>query len=271
MDVKDNYRIWNSEEHWETGKYGNGVPLADGEKWSAGWGNSTVQWRIALRPRIAPYLPAGRILEIACGRGRWGNFLRKECEALVLVDLADTLVAYCKQRFAEDSHISYIVNDGRSLPGVEDASVDFLFSYDSLVHVDLDTMGAYVAEAARVLAPGGTGFVHHSNLAAYAGKTVPSASLRDPTVSAEAVRAQIEAAGMKVISQELVPWMADNMKAGMFIDSYTTFAKTDAPVETRIFENRAFEAEKHYSKFLSIRYPEPGTTASRLAQSQIEG
>ena len=42
-----------------------------GEEWSEGWGGSHAQWYGVVLPRIARFLPASSILEIAPGHGRW--------------------------------------------------------------------------------------------------------------------------------------------------------------------------------------------------------
>jgi hypothetical protein len=47
---------------------------------------------------------------------------------------------------------------------VSDASVDFVFSFDSLVHAEADVIESYLTELSRVLTPDGIGFIHHSNL-----------------------------------------------------------------------------------------------------------
>ena len=65
-------------------------------------------------------------------------------------------------------HISYHVNDGKSLAMVPDESVNFAFSFDSLVHADLDVLRAYLVELRNKLSPDGVAFLHHSNIGAYA-------------------------------------------------------------------------------------------------------
>ena len=50
-----------------------------GEEWSAPWGGSEAQWFGSLYPRLHRLLPAGRILEIAPGFGRWTKFLIPAC------------------------------------------------------------------------------------------------------------------------------------------------------------------------------------------------
>ena len=66
-----------------------------------------------------------------------------------------------------DNHISYYVNDGQSVDMIEDSSIDFVFSFDSLVHADTKTLEAYLKQLAVKLKPNGIGFIHHSNLNQY--------------------------------------------------------------------------------------------------------
>jgi SAM-dependent methyltransferase len=155
--IAENLNYWNRFYDWPQG----------GDEWSAAWGGSEQLWRHWLRPRIAEFLPAHTILEIAPGFGRCTQFLKEECEQLILVDLSPKCIEACRRRFFSDSHISYHVNDGKSLKMVPDQSGDLAFSFDSLVHAEPDVLEAYVQELARKLAPNGVGFFHHSNLGQY--------------------------------------------------------------------------------------------------------
>ena len=86
---------------------------------------------------------------------------------LAVVDLAEECIKACQQRFASDSHISYFVNDGKSLAMIQDKSIDFVFSFDSLVHAEAEVIEAYLNQLAIKLQPNGIGFIHHSNLGKY--------------------------------------------------------------------------------------------------------
>jgi len=85
----------------------------------------------------------------------------------IAVDLSPKCVEHCKQRYSIDGHVEFHVNDGRSLSMVSDDSIDFAFSFDSLVHAEEDVLEAYLKELSKKLGPGGTGFIHHSNMGAY--------------------------------------------------------------------------------------------------------
>jgi SAM-dependent methyltransferase len=159
--VEQNLFLWGSADGWKD----------DGDKWSEKWGSTELEWSTSIFPRIRKFLPAPTILEIAPGFGRWTQFLKGFCDQLVAVDVSPACIERCKERFASDSHMRCYVNDGRSLPMVEDASVDFAFSFDSLVHVEADVIAAYLQELGKKLKPGGFAFIHHSNLRAYRSST----------------------------------------------------------------------------------------------------
>jgi hypothetical protein len=46
--------------------------------------------------------------------------------------------------------------------------IDFLFSFDSLVHAEQDVIAAYLSQLARKLSPMAS--IHHSNIGAYPGR-----------------------------------------------------------------------------------------------------
>jgi SAM-dependent methyltransferase len=174
-------------------------------------------------PRIQRFVPADTILEIAPGFGRCTHYLKDLCRNLVVVDLSERCIEACRQRFAESRHITYHVNDGKSLDAVEDGSVDFAFSYDSLVHAEADVLRAYLVELERKLKPDGVGFIHHSNLGAYVrsnGRLPPYlANAFGNNWRAESVTADVFArlcgeAGLECVRQELVVFYPESSLRG---------------------------------------------------------
>lgn len=230
-EVDQNLANWTSEWDWST----------RGDEWSRAWGDTPALWHGALLPRIHAFVPTGTILEIAPGYGRWTQYLKDLCQRLVIVDLAENCIEHCRRRFAGAENIEYHVNDGRSLDMVEDGSVDFVFSFDSLVHAESDVLGAYLEQLARKLSPDGVGFMHHSNIGGYGAltrlaKSVPGRTVgplvrrgvlinvvawRAESVTAESVAEQCEAAGLACVGQEKISW-----EAGRYlIDAMTVFTR----------------------------------------------
>ena len=213
--IDENIREWGSRFDWSQ----------QGDDWSAPFGGTEQLWSSVVHPRIMAFLPADHILEIAPGHGRMTRFLLPRCTRLTAVDLNPSCVAACRERFTEAEHLELHVNDGRSLPMVADGSIDFAFSFDSLVHVDLDDLGPYVQELARTLSADGAAFLHHSNAGSFLGPLRALTRDRAPQlgarvarrlnrnwrsadVSATLVRDLAADAGLRCIVQESVNWLA---------------------------------------------------------------
>src|ERR1700745_4051865 len=194
-----------------------------GEEWSAPWGTSKAQWFGAILPRIEHCLPAGTILEIAPGFGRWTHYLKDYCQQLWIVDRSSECIEACLRRFAAASHMHCYLNDGRSLAMIPDDSVDFVFSFDSFVHPNRDVVEAYLRQLGTKLKIGGQGFIHHSNFGQYVntlGQRLPEALARplmkvkildwwhhrNPSMSADLFRTLCTRHGLHCLSQELVNW-----------------------------------------------------------------
>ncbi|HST56223.1 MAG TPA: methyltransferase domain-containing protein [Solirubrobacteraceae bacterium] len=131
-----------------------------GEEW-----NASVEWKQALIEDVLDrWIPAGAVvLEIGPGAGRWSQALAIRGSHLVLVDVSERPLELCRERFSGDTRIQYVLSSGNDLPGVEDGSIDAVWSFDVFVHVAPRDQAAYLEEIARVLAPGGVAVVHHSD------------------------------------------------------------------------------------------------------------
>ena len=227
-----------------------------GEEWSTAWGSVSHQWWTTLFPRIQGYVPAGRILEIAPGFGRWTHYLRDLCDDLVAVDIAQNAVEACQARFADDSRVTTWLGDGTSLPMVTEDSVDFVFSFDSLVHAERDVMFRYVEELARILTADGVAFLHHSNLGSHPQGSYDPAGVhwRAPSVSAALVAQASEALGLRCISQEKVAWGG----APLLLDCFSVITRQGSrwDRENIIVDNHDFgTSETAIAHRLSTQYP----------------
>lgn len=257
--VEENLAVWESEWDWSR----------EGDEWSDLWGGTPTLWRSAILPRIDAFVPTGTILEIAPGYGRCTQYLKDLGEELVVVDLAERCIGHCRERFADAANIEYHVNDGRSLAMIDDGSIDFVFSYDSLVHVEADVIGDYLSELSTKLKPDGVGFIHHSNLGDYSrsaelAKRMPSklasAMIRlglEPDIwswRAESMRAEIfvqqcQQSGLACIAQEKINWLHGRF----LIDAFSVFTPQGSPRQQplRVARNPGFRAEAKRAAKLS--------------------
>ena len=92
--VEENRRVWDSTYHWNRA----------GEEWSSTWGSADMQWYATILPRIHAYLPAGTVLELGPGFGRWTHYLKDRCDRLILVDLSEKCIRACRERFPAATH-----------------------------------------------------------------------------------------------------------------------------------------------------------------------
>jgi SAM-dependent methyltransferase len=239
--------------------------IAAGEEWSEPWGGSAAQWFGSILPRIQSALPANAILEIASGFGRWSYYLKQHCDHLHLVEPDPQGVEACRRRFGSDPKVSYHLNDGQSLDMIPDGAIDFIFSFDSLVHVRRETIEAYVSQFAAKLTGNGRAFIHHSNLGQLAGsvsrraralvsrgKAVGADHQRDPEMTAELFRELCEQHSLKCLCQELVNWRGRRL-----IDCFSTVARKDSKWKTASgpIRNPDFMLEARLIRRLAEHYP----------------
>jgi len=247
--IEENLRAWEHDHNW---------PQA-GDEWSQWWGGPEAQWFASVYPRIHTFIPAPRILEIAPGFGRWTQFLKNHCEHLTVVDLTAACIEACKKRFLAESHINYYVNDGKSLEMIPDKSVDFAFSFDSLVHVEADVIEAYLDQLARKLRANGVGFIHHSNIGTFIDSKTSRLSIENAHWRAESMTSSLfeefcDKANLQCINQELVNW-GENDKSYL-IDCFSIFTPKDSTWArpNKVIANGKFWEEAQQIERLSHGY-----------------
>jgi hypothetical protein len=244
-----------------------------GEEWSAPWGGSEPQWFGCLYPRLHRFLPAGAVLEIAPGFGRWTRFLLPACRHYLGVDLSAECVEACRKKFSAVRHARFAKNDGLSLSAAPDGGIDFVFSFDALVHVEMDVMESYVPQILRKLTPTGTAFLHHSNLAALS-PGVEREGFRGASVSGALVADMVQRAGGKVLIQERVNWGGPDL-----LDCLTLLARHGHPHcapavivdNSRFMEEAAINREIHAPYCAATAAPALGAVGRPMGPPSLLG
>ena len=151
--LKQQEKMWSDPVLWNNHE----------ELWSSAFAKDTQDlWDSVIHPRIKDFLK-GDVLELAPGRGRVTDFLAKHLnvlDSLELVDQSEYCIEHCRKRFG--NNLKYHVNDGMSLDMIEKNSKDFVFSWDSFVHIDKEVINLYLGGFSDILKKGGHGFIHHS-------------------------------------------------------------------------------------------------------------
>ena len=182
------------------------------------------QWEQIIWPLIAQF-DFSAVVELAPGAGRNTAKLCPLSGILYAVDLNDYALRQCKQYVEAKcpdtaSRVRYVRNDGKQLAAIPDGTITAIYSWDSAVHFDRSVLQSYIAEFARVLKPGGKGFVHHSDLGDRADKDIDRNPHLRSNMSAELFARYCKASGLEVVVQREIPWSG-------IVDCVTVFRKPE--------------------------------------------
>ncbi len=156
---------------------------------------------------VFPYLtPDARVAEIGVGGGRVAAHVAPRVARLYAFDVSKRMLAHARESLAAYGNVSYGLLRRAQLPSELADSLDFVYSFDVLVHVDLHTTWQYIREMHRVLRPGGKAFVHTATLTAPGGwerfAAQDAFSMRGHYfLTPETVRTLAERAGLRVAKE----------------------------------------------------------------------
>lgn len=180
--------------------------------------------RTIVERALAPVAPQRHDLavEIGSGLGRNCLALADHFERVVGVDIAPEMVRQARE-VVEHERVAFVLGEGADLAAVETASADFVLSFTVFQHIyDIAVIESYIAEAGRVLRPGGVFAFQWNNqsselvwrLRRTALAALQKTGLRKEryhrnavaflgaTVSTERVRRALEAAGLSLVRNE---------------------------------------------------------------------
>lgn len=107
---------------------------------------------------LIPEIGERAVMEIGSGGGKWTQYML-QAHQIICVDLIDEFFDYIRAHLP-CANITFYRTSGNELAGVQDQSVDFIFSMDSLVRTPRHIIVDYFKEFARVLRPGGKMCLH---------------------------------------------------------------------------------------------------------------
>jgi len=146
-------RIWETQAQWNTR-----IAILDtAEVRDTETGEEAFEkaGRDDARRMAAYFAPGGRVLDLGCGIGRVLRYLAPRCTEAIGVDISATMLDEARPRLARQAHVRLVETRGSDLPGVDENSLDFLFSLYVLIHVDRRSAYRYFQQFAKVLRPGG--------------------------------------------------------------------------------------------------------------------
>jgi SAM-dependent methyltransferase len=101
----------------------------------------------------------GTCVEVGCGPGRMTGALAERFDRVVAVDVSPAMVERARA-IVRERNVNFRVVSGERLDGLDDAVADVLVCYLVLQHLpSRSSVGSYLREFARVLAPGAEAFI----------------------------------------------------------------------------------------------------------------
>jgi ubiquinone/menaquinone biosynthesis C-methylase UbiE len=146
-------------------------------------------------------------MDFACGYGRNARKLKEVgAQTITLVDVNLDNIAVCDTRLVALGGYETFCNNGYDLDGIPSGKYTHVYSFDAMVHFDIEIVMSYITEFARVLKPGGTAFVHHSNFTGSPGSSFKSNPCLRNFMSAAIFRHIAIQNGFDMLEQKVIDW-----------------------------------------------------------------
>ena len=138
--------------------------LSDPETRFGGWdqdrffatGDSQIESTMAVAAELGLPRAHRRVLDFGCGVGRLSRGLSRHFDRYTGVDISPEMIARARQIAGDAADRTFLANEAPDLGQFETGQFDLVVSFLVLQHIaDRDQIRAYLAEFARVLAPGG--------------------------------------------------------------------------------------------------------------------
>jgi SAM-dependent methyltransferase len=193
--------------------------------------------------------PEDRVLDIGCGVARIGREIAPRVREWIGVDVSENMLEIAARRTTGLPNCRLLAVGGADLAPIESESVDKIYCHSVFIHMDKEDVYAYLAEARRVIRPGGLFYFDVWNLCDDAG-----------WLRWELERAMYRARADRPIhrSQFSTPdevrtllrrsgWMTLQLAESYALQAVATRAKDDEdPASFRVSMERRFSA--HYSR-----------------------
>jgi SAM-dependent methyltransferase len=116
---------------------------------------------------IRPFVTRdSRAAEIGVGGGRVATRVAPLVAHLVCMDVSPRMLKRAEEALRSHRNVELVLLESSRIPERLNGSLDFIYSFDVFMHLDLHTMWRYVLQMAKALHSGGQALVHVPNLAA---------------------------------------------------------------------------------------------------------
>jgi len=148
---------------------------------------------------VLPFVDSKKTaIEIGSGGGRWTQFLLGFGK-LYCVELNRSMLDYFIERFGSRPNVSFCLTSGTDLPGIPKNSVDYVFSFGTFVHLDVNLIGEYLKSIKYVLTEKSDVIIQYSDQTKEAARKNPGFSLNTSKIMQELVLDS----GFSIVSEDI--------------------------------------------------------------------
>lgn len=151
-------------------------------------------------------LDLDNVIELASGHGRHVRMYEQKAKHIVLVDILQKNIDFCKERFRDSPKIDYYCNNGYNLSELNDNEYSALFTYDAMVHFEMMDIFEYLKDIHRVLKKGGMALFHHSNNTSDYKNSFFSGTQGRSYMSKDIFAYLAYRAGFEIVEQHVFDW-----------------------------------------------------------------
>ena len=138
---------------------------------------------------LLPYMTgATTAIEIGPGGGRWTRYMLG-VQRLYAVDFHQELLNELKSNFAFPN-VMFVKNNGDDFPGIPNESVDFIFSFGTFVHLDIEIIERYLQSMRALLKPQANVVIQYADKSKPLGRANQGFSENHPELMRRTVSSQ---------------------------------------------------------------------------------
>ena len=136
-------------------------------------------------------------LEIGPGGGRWTRYMLG-VKRLYAVDFHQELLNELKSNFSP-KNLTFVKNNGNDFPGIPNGSIDFIFSFGTFVHLDVEIIDRYLQNMKALLKPSTNVVIQYSDKSKPLGNSNKGFSENDP----DTMRRLVSSHGYSIYEEDI--------------------------------------------------------------------
>jgi ubiquinone/menaquinone biosynthesis C-methylase UbiE len=110
---------------------------------------------------LIPNIAGKTVIDLGCLDGKWIIPMTWQAKKIIAVDILPEGFEKVKEWPGyKPEQIEFYLTKGYELEGIQDGSIDTIFSMDTFPRTEIEVIDKYLGEFKRVLAPGGNACIH---------------------------------------------------------------------------------------------------------------